>query len=130
MNTTSQKCHLVKATSINSRKLFLFWSTTNLTLSIRHRKVTVISLWSRKSPTLKSLDHNLFVRHHFRKGSFSWVPYFPISSGIFMVEPFSKDAVLHKWWQYVSFLLGVIFLGVYFDTAVFAFYRYGHNDYF
>ena len=130
MNTTSQKCHLVKATSINSRKLFLFWSTTNLTLSIRHRKVTVISHWSRKSPTLKSLDHNLFVRHHFRKGSFSWVPYFPISSGIFMVEPFSKDAVLLKWWQYVSFLLGVIFFGVYFDTAVFAFYRYGHNDYF
>ena len=93
--------------------LLVFWSTTNILITIRHWRVRGISFWSAKNLTLKFHYHESesyikfkfpFKNHsaqslanrvtfwafvckayHFSKALFFWVSYLSISGGVFVM---------------------------------------------
>ena len=128
-HSSYQKYHVAKmAPNINGisqnwylTTLLAFWSTTNTLViepnpAIRHRRVTGISLWSRKNSTFKSHYHKsesynkfknfllkisqlspwhffasctIFVRHHFL-----WVSCLPISGRVFIMCHLYKVTII------------------------------------
>ena len=77
-------------------------------LTIRHRKVTVLLLQSGKNSILKFHDHNFLARCAFFKAPFFGLPYLSISSGVFFMCHFCKVALFsnhikecHFCWVYL-----------------------------